>query len=170
MCTRIQRTLLRSRPAGSALFELVERPDVAHHRPRRSDLGGQCGQCVVDGRVRRWVEVAVTIAEGMGVAVEDRRRVLVGEPAPEPGALDLGEVADEAEHRQVARRARGAAGLLVAEPLGLAQEHGALEVEERLQRRALLGDRRVGGDRGVRFRHGQAFGVMRYFSPVACLA
>ena len=58
------------------------------------------------------------VAVGVGVGVVERRRVLAPQPAAEPAALDLGEVAHDAEQRRVAADETGA-GLLVGEPVDL---------------------------------------------------
>ena len=87
---------------AGVVHSVVERGKRRFDASGRFDLGVPAGERLVDARPVDVVEITVEV---VGTAVEHRRRVLAGQRAPEPAALDIG---------QVPRRARAATSSTVA--------------------------------------------------------
>ena len=145
MWTRIHLKLSPSSPGrvstSSSEWAAAIASAAAHSRsPRRERF---FGVSAVNG------EVAVPIL----VRVVDRRGVFAGDRAPEPVALDLGEVAHEAEQRHGRGRHAAHPQLLGSEPVALHPERRSVKREEGHQRLAL---RRGRGRVRALGRHGES--------------
>src|SRR3954468_16528607 len=134
-------------PRDAGVVEPVPRGRLT----RRRDLGLEHSEVVVGAGRVRGVEVVVRAVLG----VEDPRRVLGVDGAPEPAALDVGHVPDEPEQRERRRRHRAAHELLAVEARALGDEGRPVELQPRLERRALgVAERRIGPLGCTPVRHG----------------
>src|SRR6185437_8366558 len=108
------------------------------------------------GQVHREISLGVGVVDvvelavGVGLTREQEGDVLAVDPAAEPAALHLGHVPHQAEQGEPGRRGRALAELVRRQAGALGEQRLAVEVQPRLEHRALARDGRDGLAVGLR--------------------